>query len=54
MSLCSLTPIGEDTIAICPECGYKANQEAAESIVINKPTGEEELKLESTPNEGDH
>ncbi|NLL39934.1 MAG: proline--tRNA ligase [Clostridiales bacterium] len=46
-----LTPIGEDTIAICPECGYKANQEAAESIVINKPTGEEELKLVSTPNE---
>lgn len=27
-----LTPIGEDTIAICPECGYKANMEVADSI----------------------
>ncbi len=45
-----LTPIGEDTIAVCSECGYKANQEAAESIVINKPTEQEELKLVSTPN----
>lgn len=24
-----LTPIGEDTIVICPECGYKANMEIA-------------------------
>lgn len=30
-----LTPIGEDTIAICKECGYKANMEAAESIIEN-------------------
>lgn len=30
-----LTPIGEDSIAICNECGYKANMEAAESIVTN-------------------
>lgn len=28
-----LTPIGEDSIAICPECGYRANMEAAESII---------------------
>ncbi len=27
-----LTPIGEDSIAICPECGYRANMEAAESV----------------------
>lgn len=27
-----LTPIGEDTIAICPECGYKANMEVANGI----------------------
>lgn len=27
-----LTPVGEDSIAICPECGYKANMEAAEYI----------------------
>lgn len=30
-----LTPIGEDTIAICDECDYRANMEAAESIVEN-------------------
>lgn len=28
-----LTPIGEDSIAICPECGYRANMEAAENIM---------------------
>ena len=27
-----LTPIGEDSIAICDECGYSANMEAAECI----------------------
>lgn len=31
-----LTDIGEDTIAICSECDYKANMEAAECIVENK------------------
>lgn len=30
-----LTPIGEDSIAICDECGYRANMEAAENIVEN-------------------
>lgn len=34
-----LTPIGEDSIAICPECGYRANMEAAESIIENKRDG---------------
>ena len=28
-----LSPIGEDSIVICKECGYKANMEAAECIV---------------------
>ncbi len=28
-----LTDIGEDSIVICPECGYRANMEAAENIV---------------------
>ena len=28
-----LTPIGEDSIAICRECDYRANMEAAENIV---------------------
>lgn len=31
-----LTPIGEDSIAICSECGYSANMEAAESIIENE------------------
>ncbi len=30
-----LTPCGEDSIAICSECGYKANMEAADSIIDN-------------------
>jgi len=46
-----LTPIGEDSIAICGECGYSANMEAAESIV-NTARAEvsEELTLVHTPN----
>lgn len=40
-----LTDIGEDTIVICPECGYRANMEAAECIVRND-TGEEVAPLE--------
>ncbi len=28
-----LTPIGEDSIAICEECDYRANMEAAENII---------------------
>lgn len=45
-----LTPVGEDSIAVCPECGYKANVEMAESIIENKAEGEaEELKLCYTP-----
>lgn len=31
-----LTPIGEDSIAICRHCGYRANMEAAESIIQNE------------------
>lgn len=32
-----LTGIGEDSLVICPECGYKANMEAAANIVKNAP-----------------
>jgi len=47
-----LTDIGEDSIAICPECDYRANMEAAESIIEYKRTSEsEDLKLVSTPNQ---
>lgn len=31
-----LTPIGEDSIAICSACDYRANMEAAECIIHNK------------------
>ncbi len=37
-----LTPVGEDSIAICTECDYRANMEAAESIQENKKDAEEE------------
>lgn len=46
-----LTPIGEDSIAICSECGYRANMEAAESIIENtRDERSEELTLVYTPN----
>lgn len=32
-----LADIGEDTIVLCPECGYRANMEAADCIVHNDP-----------------
>ena len=45
-----LTPIGEDSIAICPECGYKANMEAAESLTENtRDEVSEPLAEVSTP-----
>ena len=44
-----LTEIGEDTLAICPECGYSANMEAAECIVENEPGEAGELEKISTP-----
>lgn len=46
-----LTPIGEDSIAICTECDYRANMEAAECILHNKRDAvSEELTLVHTPN----
>ncbi|MGM9681298.1 MAG: proline--tRNA ligase [Eubacteriales bacterium] len=45
-----LTEIGEDTLAICSDCDYKANVEAAECIVDNgAPADPEELAEVSTP-----
>ena len=46
-----LTPIGEDTLVICPECGYSANMEAADCII--PAYADEELApltLTHTPN----
>lgn len=44
-----LTDIGEDTIALCPECGYRANMEVASSEIENVPGEVEELKKIHTP-----
>lgn len=45
-----LTPVGEDSIAICKECGYRANMEAAECIIENtRDEISEELKEVYTP-----
>lgn len=46
-----LSPVGEDSIAVCSECGYKANLEAAECVTENDSQGAEdgELKLVDTP-----
>jgi len=35
------TPVGEDWIVTCKDCGYSANMEAAESIIVNKSAAEE-------------
>ena len=46
-----LTPIGEDSIAICKECDYRANMEAAESILEQQRDDvSEELTMVHTPN----
>ena len=46
-----LTPIGEDSIAICDSCDYRANMEAAESIIENeKDADDEALTKVHTPN----
>ena len=46
-----LTPIGEDSIAICKDCGFRANMEAAESIIENTRDAEiQPLTEVYTPN----
>lgn len=45
-----LTPVGEDSIAICESCDYCANVEAAENIVHNADCGTETgIRKVSTP-----
>ena len=43
-----LTDIGEDTIVLCPECGYRANMEAAEEIGIPRDVSDIVLPLGAT------
>ncbi|MBR6229907.1 MAG: proline--tRNA ligase [Eubacterium sp.] len=48
-----LTPVGEDSLAICgnEDCDYRANMEAAESIIENRKNGPDaELTEVYTPN----
>lgn len=40
-----LTDVGEDTLVLCPECGYKSNMEVATSVVENY-ADEVELPME--------
>ncbi|MDY3031385.1 MAG: proline--tRNA ligase [Clostridia bacterium] len=46
------SPVGEDGIAYCDECGYSANYEKAECVAQSKPSPEGDLALEKidTPN----
>ncbi|MGN0474474.1 MAG: proline--tRNA ligase, partial [Acutalibacteraceae bacterium] len=45
-----LTPVGEDSIVLCRDCGYSANMEAADCITNNTPDEElKELELVHTP-----
>lgn len=45
-----LTPAGEDSIAICGECDYKANMEAADCVIDNSDApAQAELAKVSTP-----
>lgn len=44
-----LSDIGEDTLAICPDCGYKANMEAAECITEPLNSETKDLEKVHTP-----
>ena len=47
-----LTPIGEDSIAICDECGYSANMEAAPSIIeVERDEVSNEIEKVATANQ---
>ncbi len=47
-----LTPIGEDSIAICDECGYSANMEAAPSIIeVERDEVSNEIEKVATPDQ---
>ncbi len=46
-----LTDIGEDTIVICPECGYRSNMEAADCVIENEAVECEPLTEVHTPNQ---
>ena len=43
-----LTPIGEDSIVICPDCGYRSNMEAADCITDTADYGDAALEKVAT------
>lgn len=45
-----LTDIGEDSLAICPECDFRANMEASPCIIENEPGEIKPLEKIHTPN----
>lgn len=45
-----LTDIGEDTIAICEHCGYRANMEIAKAQIVHREYEEQEVEEVYTPN----
>lgn len=48
-----LTPAGEDSIAVCPECGYSANVEATPCIIENEnKLPKADLEMVETPGTG--
>lgn len=49
-----LTGIGEDSIVICPECGYRANMEAAETVCARPERKENASPLEKHATPGSH
>lgn len=45
-----MTPVGEDTVAVCQNCNYRANMEAAECITVNeKDPAAQKMRLVKTP-----
>ena len=47
-----LTDVGEDSIVICPECGYRANMEAAENVIeYTRTAPSKDLEKVHTPNQ---
>ncbi|MDR1664835.1 MAG: proline--tRNA ligase [Clostridiales bacterium] len=48
-----VTPVGEDSLALCPQCGYRANMEAAECVAPAPASdGEKSRALGKVPTPG--
>ncbi len=43
------TPVGEDSLVFCSECGYRSNMENAEALFAEIPSNAEPLEKVSTP-----